>query len=104
MSSASNAKDRAAPRRSSSISSHPLSTATTTISKGATARSAVNPRVGASLNPPRRPSPRTPPPRPSSSPPVNPNVTDALEASLKRETEEKERVCHYRHTLPTSYP
>ncbi|KAI0257602.1 hypothetical protein BJV78DRAFT_1116053 [Lactifluus subvellereus] len=71
-------------RRPSSTSSHPQST---TISRGATARSAVNPRVSASLNSPRRPSPRTPPP-----PPLSQDASEVLAASLKRETEEKERL------------
>ncbi|KAI9457730.1 hypothetical protein F5148DRAFT_1221959 [Russula earlei] len=72
------------PRRSSSISSHPN---TTTITRGATARSAINPRVSASLNPPRRTSVKSTTP-----PPVSRDATEVLAASLKRETEEKERL------------
>ncbi|KAH9985404.1 hypothetical protein BJV74DRAFT_847007 [Russula compacta] len=68
-------------RRSSSISSHPN---TTTITRGATARSAINPRVSASLNSPRRTAFKSPTPPP--------DVSEALAASLKRETEEKERL------------
>jgi hypothetical protein len=77
----SSAPQRAPPRRNSSI--HP-----NTINKGATARSAVNPRVSASLNSPRRSSFKSTTP-----PPDAPDASDALAASLKRETEEKERVC-----------
>jgi len=77
----SSAPQRVPPRRNSSI--HP-----TSITKGATARSAVNPRVSSSLNSPRRSSFKSPTP-----PPDVPDAHDALAASLKRETEEKERVC-----------
>jgi len=72
-------------RRSSSISSHHN---TTNITKGATARSAINPRVSASLNSPRRTSLKS-----STPPPVGQDAPEVLAASLNREIEEKERVC-----------
>ena len=78
-------------RRSPSISSPPHST---TINRGATARSAINPRVSASLNSPRRSLKSTTPP------PVGPDAQDALAASLRRETEEKERVYGRVPSLP----
>ncbi|KAI0304930.1 hypothetical protein BC826DRAFT_947161 [Russula brevipes] len=71
-------------RRPSSISSHPHAVP---ITRGATARSAINPRVSASLNSPRRTAFKSPTP-----PPGGPDAPDALAASLKRETEEKERL------------
>ncbi|KAI0307761.1 hypothetical protein B0F90DRAFT_1664786 [Multifurca ochricompacta] len=70
----------APPRRSSSKSAN-------TITKGATARSAVNPRVSASLNSPRRPSIKSLTP-----PPIILDAPNVLTASLERETEEKERL------------
>ncbi len=72
---------RAPPRRNPSV--HPNS-----ITRGATARSAVNPRVSSSLNSPRRSTFKSTTP-----PPDAPDAPDVLAASLKRETEEKERVC-----------
>jgi len=84
----SSALQRAPPsssRRPQSISSNPPSTS---ITRGATARSAVNPRVSVSVNTPRRSSLKHTTP-----PPDGPDAPDALAASLKRETEEKERVC-----------
>ncbi|KAI0271337.1 hypothetical protein BC834DRAFT_1025172 [Gloeopeniophorella convolvens] len=77
-----------ASRRSSSISSHTSTPSrSSSITKGATARSAVNPRVSASLNSPRRPSFKSTTP-----PPANGDDRDVLAASLKRETDEKERL------------
>ncbi|KAH9969010.1 hypothetical protein BC827DRAFT_1121006 [Russula dissimulans] len=71
-------------RRPSSISSHPNAAG---ITKGATARSAINPRVSASLNSPRRSTLKSPTP-----PPASQDASEVLAASLKRETEEKERL------------
>ncbi|KAF8507145.1 hypothetical protein F5888DRAFT_1630194 [Russula emetica] len=76
----SSALQKAPPRRNSSI--NPSS-----ITKGATARSAVNPRVSSSLSSPRRSTLKSTTP-----PPDAPDALDALAASLKRETEEKERL------------
>ena len=61
------------------------------VARGATARSAVNPRVSASLHSPRRASIKSPTP-----PPLSPDAHEVLATSLKRETEEKERVCRRR--------
>ena len=79
-------------RRSSSISSHPH---TANITKGATARSAINPRVSSTLNSPRRTTFKSPTP-----PPASQDAVEVLSASLKRETEEKERVCGRAPSLP----
>lgn len=57
------------------------------VTRGATARSAVNPRVSASLHSTRRSSIKSPTP-----PPLSPDAPEVLAASLKRETEEKERL------------
>ncbi|KAK7694875.1 hypothetical protein QCA50_002063 [Cerrena zonata] len=90
---ATTASARAAPpasRRSSSISSASGPQTPSSIARGATARSAVSPRVSASLNPPaRRPSLKGATP-PSVSP--NGETRESLSASLKRETEKKEQL------------
>src|ERR1700677_2849225 len=64
------------------------------VTRGATARSAVNPRVSASLHS-RRASIKSPTP-----PPHSPDAPEVLAASLRRETEEKERVCRHRPFTP----
>lgn len=76
----SSALQRPPPRRNPSVHSN-------SITKGATARSAVNPRVSSSLNSPRRSTFKSTTP-----PPDAPDAQDALAASLKQETEEKERL------------
>jgi hypothetical protein len=91
----SSALQRAPPSSSSRRSPSISSPRSTTITKGATARSAINPRVSASLNSPRRSSLKSTTP-----PPVSADAQDALADSLKRETEEKERVCGRVHSLP----
>lgn len=91
----SSAPQRAPPSSSSRRSPSISSPHSTTITKGATARSAINPRVSASLNSPRRSSLKSTTP-----PPVSADAQDALAASLKRETEEKERVCGRAHSVP----
>ena len=60
------------------------------VTRGATARSAVNPRVSASLHS-RRASFKSPTPPPRA---LSPDAPEVLAASLRREMEEKERVCH----------
>jgi hypothetical protein len=60
------------------------------VTRGATARSAVNPRVSASLHS-RRASIKSPTPPPHR--PHSPDAHEVIAASLRRETEEKERVC-----------
>jgi hypothetical protein len=67
------------------------------VTRGATARSAVNPRVSASLHS-RRASIKSPTPPPHR--PQSPDAPEVLVASLRRETEEKERVCRRRPFTP----
>ncbi|KAF8271439.1 hypothetical protein EI94DRAFT_1784235 [Lactarius quietus] len=57
------------------------------VTRGATARSAVNPRVSASLHARRASSIKSPTP-----PPLSPDAPEVLAAALRRETEEKERL------------
>ncbi|KAH8102490.1 hypothetical protein BXZ70DRAFT_890040 [Cristinia sonorae] len=90
---ASSTPSRATPpasRRSPSVSSTAGSPPPSSINKGATARSAVTPRVSASLNNhARRPSIKgtTSPP-----PVLNGETRESLSASLKLETEKKEQL------------
>lgn len=92
------ASSRATPpasRRSTSVSSAG-SPPPSSIHKGATARSAVSPRVSASLSTPaRRPSVKgttSPPPQA-----VNGETRESLSQSLKHETEKKEQVRGTQH-------
>ncbi|KAI0313553.1 hypothetical protein OF83DRAFT_1140906 [Amylostereum chailletii] len=71
-------------RRTSSVSSVPSAP----IARGATARSAVNPRVSANItSPSRRGSIKAATP-----PPLTPGTREALAESLKHETEQKEQL------------
>ncbi|KAH9064268.1 hypothetical protein EDB87DRAFT_1600093 [Lactarius vividus] len=72
---------------SSNIPSSRRTSSSPSVTRGATARSAVNPRVSASLHSPRRASIKSPTP-----PRLSPDAPEVLAASLKRETEEKERL------------
>ncbi len=80
---------------SSNIPSSRRTSSSPSVTRGATARSAVNPRVSASLHSTRRASIKSPTP-----PPLSPDAPEVLAASLKRETEEKERVCRHRSLTP----
>ncbi|KAH8988917.1 hypothetical protein EDB92DRAFT_1870603 [Lactarius akahatsu] len=72
---------------SSNIPSSRRTSSSPSVTRGATARSAVNPRVSASLHSTRRASIKSPTP-----PRLSPDAPEVLAASLKRETEEKERL------------
>ncbi|KAI0652201.1 hypothetical protein C8Q79DRAFT_896807 [Trametes meyenii] len=87
---ATTAPPRATPASRRSPPALAKSPATTSIAKGATARAAVNPRASASVvSPARRASIRASQPPPS----VNGGETrESLSASLKSETEEKEKL------------
>ncbi|KAH9082128.1 hypothetical protein EDB83DRAFT_2336622 [Lactarius deliciosus] len=71
----------------SNIPSSRRTSSSPSVTRGATARSAVNPRVSASLHSTRRASIKSPTP-----PRLSPDAPEVLAASLKRETEEKERL------------
>ncbi|KAI0080251.1 hypothetical protein K474DRAFT_1657960 [Panus rudis PR-1116 ss-1] len=88
------APSRATPpgsRRSGSVSSSSSPPTGPSIARGATARSAVSPRVSASINGvPRRGSVKGAAHSPS--PSLNGETRESLSASLKQETEQKEKL------------
>lgn len=88
--SAANPRSSAGVRRASSTHTPP---APNTLARGATARSAVSPKVNASING----GARRVPPRPSLSSSFESDAAsrEALHAALKRETEEKEEVNNF---------
>lgn len=81
---------RANPRRPPSLSAAPTHSPSSSISRGATARSAASPRTSSSLHS----ATRRPISRPSSS--GQNGDADTLSAELKEETEKREKVSHLR--------